>query len=63
MLFTKITAEEFAEIRARESFAKGEKAGEVKKQCEIAKKLKSRGTAFDEISEITGIPLNEIESL
>lgn len=71
MLFKELTMEEFAEIRAheaygdgkREGLSEGRQEGRNESKREIAKKLKSRGTTWADISEITGISLDEIESL
>ena len=51
-----------------EGYAEGEKAGRVEgekqKQLDIAKALKLRkGMSLDEISEITGLTLAEVETL
>ena len=79
MLFHEITVEEFAEIRAREAYADGEKAGYDKgerdgreegrsegaaqKEREIAKNLKNSGIPINVIAKNTGLTLEEIEAL
>ena len=78
MLFQEITVEEFAEIRAREAYADGEKAGReegektgfargleqaAQEKCEIAKNLKKSGVPIDVIAKSTGLPPEEIEQL
>lgn len=39
------------------------KKAEHDKELEIAKKLKLKGMSFEDISEITGLKINEIEKL
>ena len=71
MLFHEITVEEFAEIRAREAYADGEKAGReegrsegaAQKEREIAKSMKDKGLEIAMIAELTGLTLEEIEAL
>ena len=71
MLFHEITVEEFAEIRAREAYADGEKAGReegrsegaAQKEREIAKNLKNSGIPINVIAKNTGLTLEEIEAL
>ena len=75
MLFQEITVEEFAEIRAREAYADGEKAGReegeqvglargaAQKEREIAKGMKDKGLETTLISEITGLTQEEIAQL
>ena len=75
MLFEEITVEEFAEIRAREAYAdgekageksgfsKGEKAGERKAALEIARNLKGAGISAEVIAANTGLTAAEILSL
>ena len=71
MLFHEITVEEFAEIRAREAYADGEKAGReegrsegaAQKEREIAKNLKNSGIPIDVIAKNTELTLEEIEAL
>ena len=71
MLFHEITVEEFAEIRAREAYADGEKAGReegrsegaAQTEREIAKNLKNSGIPIDVIAKNTGLTLEEIEAL
>ena len=79
MLFNEITVEEFAEIRAREAYADGEKAGEAigyekgekiglargaaQKEREIAKSMKGKGMELAVISELTGLTPEEIAAL
>ena len=75
MLFKEITVEEFAEIRAREAYAdgekageksgfsKGEKAGERKAALEIARNLKGAGIPAEVIAANTGLTAAEIEAL
>jgi len=41
----------------------GREEGELLKTIEFAKKLKTRGMSFDEISELTGLTTEEIEKL
>lgn len=56
-----------ADIRAyRDRLAEisfGEKKGERKKQLEIARNMKERNMSFDLISEITGLPIEDVEKL
>ena len=67
MLFHEITVEEFAEIRAREAYADGEKAGlargAAQEKREIAKNFKDSGIPIDVIAKNTGLTLEEIEAL
>ena len=75
MLFEEITVEEFAEIRAREAYADGEKAGReegektglargaAQEKREIAKKFKDSGISIGVIARNTGLTPEEIESL
>ena len=67
MLFKEITAEEFADIRAKEAYEDGEaaglKKGETKKQLEIAKNFKQAGIPLDIIAENTGLAKEEVEEL
>ncbi len=79
MLFNEITVEEFAEIRAREAYADGEKAGEAigyekgektglargaaQEKREIAKKFKDSGIPIDVIARNTGLTPEEIAAL
>ena len=46
-------------------FAKeeGRTEGEIKKNLENAKKMKDMGLSFDIITQVTGLPLEEIEKL
>ena len=75
MLFKEITVEEFAEIRAREAYADGEKAGReegektglargaAQEKREIAKKFKDSSISIEVIARNTGLTPEEIESL
>ena len=79
MLFKEITVEEFAEIRAREAYADGEKVGyeagreegektglargAAQEKREIAKKFKDSGISIEVIARNTGLTPEEIESL
>ena len=75
MLFKEITVEEFAEIRAREAYADGEKAGReegektglargaAQEKREIAKKFKDSGISIEVIARNTGLTPEEIKSL
>ena len=67
MLFHEITVEEFAEIRAREAYADGEKAGlargAAQEKREIAKNLKNSGIPIDVIAKNTELTLEEIAAL
>ena len=71
MLFEEITVEEFAEIRAREAYADGEKAGRAEgrsegaaqEKREIAKSMKAKGLEFAMIAELTGLTPEEIAEL
>ena len=75
MLFQEITVAEFAEIRAREAYADGEKVGReegekiglargvTQEKREIAKNLKKSGIPIDVIAKITGLLPEEIEKL
>ena len=71
MLFHEITVEEFAEIRAREAYADGEKAGReegrsegaAQEKREIAKNFKDSGIPIDVIAKNTELTLEEIEAL
>ena len=47
----------------RKGIAEGLEKGEKLKTIEIAKKLKSRGMSFDQISEIAGLTIEEIEKI
>ena len=42
---------------------KGRKEGEKKKQLEIARNMKAKGFAAEDISELTGLPVKEIKEL
>ena len=67
MLFHEITVEEFAEIRAREAYADGEKAGlargAAQEKREIAKSMKDKGLEAAMIVELTGLTPEEIKAL
>lgn len=67
MLFNEITVEEFAEIRAREAYEDGEKAGlargAAQKEREIAKSMKDKGLEAAMIVELTGLTPGEIKAL
>ena len=63
MLFQEITVEEFAEIRAREAYADGEKAGAAQEKREIAKNLKESGVPIDVIAKSTGLTPEEVTEL
>ena len=63
MLFKEITAEEFADIRAKEAYEDGEQAGAAQKRLEIAKNLKELGITNGKIVEATGLSVEEVESL
>ena len=75
MLFEEITVEEFAEIRAREAYADGEKAGRAEgeksglargvaqEKREIAKTMKAKGLGIAMIAELTGLTPEEIAEL
>ena len=79
MLFKEITVEEFAEIRAREAYADGEKVGyevgreegektglargAAQEKREIAKKFKDSGISIEVIARNTGLTPEEIKSL
>ena len=67
MLFHEITVEEFAEIRAREAYADGEKAGlargAAQEKREIAKSMKDKGMEITMIVELTGLTPEEIKAL
>ena len=47
----------------KSSYRDGEKMGAKRKQKEIAKKMKLKGIEIEEIQEITGLNLKEIEEL
>ena len=67
MLFHEITVEEFAEIRAREAYEDGEKAGlargAAQEKREIAKSMKNKGLEAAMIVELTGLTPEEIKAL
>ena len=71
MLFKEITAEEFADIRAKEAYedgeqdglAKGRSEGEALKQREIAKNMLQESMPKSVIAKITGLSVEEVESL
>ena len=67
MLFHEITVEDFAEIRAREAYADGEKAGlargAAQEKREIAKSMKDKGMEITMIVELTGLTPEEIKAL
>lgn len=42
---------------------KGRKEAEKKKQLEIARNMKAKGFAAEDISELTGLPVKEIKEL
>ena len=79
MLFHEITVEEFAEIRAREAYADGEKdgydkgeragreegrsEGAAQEKREIAKNFKDSGIPIDVIAKNTGLTQEEIAAL
>ena len=75
MLFKEITAEEFADIRAKEAYEDGEQAGlkkgetiglqkgEAMKQREIAKNMLQESMPKSVIAKITGLSVEEVESL
>ena len=67
MLFHEITVEEFAEIRAREAYEDGEKAGlargAAQEKREIAKSMKDKGLEAAMIVELTGLTPEEIKAL
>ena len=67
MLFHEITVEEFAEIRAREAYEDGEKAGlargAAQKEREIAKSMKDKGMEITMIVELTGLTPEQIKAL
>lgn len=78
MLFQEITVEEFAEIRAREAYADGEKAGReegekagfargmeqaAQEKREIAKNLKESSVPIDVIAKSTGLTPEEVTEL
>lgn len=46
-----------------EGMEKGRKEGEKKKQLEIARNMKAKGFAAEDISELTGLPVKEIKEL
>ena len=49
---------------AREEGRKeGREEGEKKKAIEVAKKVKKKGYSFQDISEMTGLTIDEIEEL
>ena len=63
MLFQEITVEEFAEIRAREAYADGEKAGAAQEKREIAKNMLQEGMTKEVIAKITGLTPEEVTEL
>ena len=75
MLFNEITVEEFAEIRAREAYEDGEKSGYnigeaaglekgvAQEKREIARNMKEKRIPNDEIAEMTGLSIEEVEAL
>ena len=46
-----------------EGMAKGKSEGERNKALEIAKNLKSMGLPYEQISTVTGLPIDEIKNL
>ena len=46
-----------------EGLAEGEASGRAEREIEMAKAMKDKKYSFDEISELTGLPLGEIEKL
>ena len=46
-----------------EGMEKGRKEVEKKKQLEIARNMKAKGFAAEDISELTGLPVKEIKEL
>lgn len=75
MLFRELTMEEFAEIRAREAYGKGEQAGlergrteglergAAQEKHEIAREMLLGGMPLATISQFTKLPPEEIETL
>ena len=53
----------FVEDDVEEGMEKGRKEGEKKKQLEIARNMKAKGFAAEDISELTGLPVKEIKEL
>ncbi len=43
--------------------SEGEASGRAEREIEMAKAMKDKKYSFDEISELTGLPLGEIEKL
>ena len=46
-----------------DGYNEGLKQGEINEKKEIAKKLKQKNTSLKDISEITGLSIDEIEKL
>lgn len=63
MLFDYVSKEEFAEIRAEERGEERYAEGRAERTIEIAKKLKEKGSDVGLITEVTGLPIEEIERL
>ena len=55
--------EQGQKLGLEQGLEQGQKLGEINKEKEIAKKLKQKNITLEEISEITGLSIDEIEKL
>ena len=70
-MLTGITVEKYGEVMKKEGFedgkaaglAEGEASGRAEREIEMARAMKNKGYSNDEISELTGLPEEDIEKL
>ena len=70
-MLTGITVEKYGEVMKKEGFedgkaagiAQGEASGRAEREIEMARAMKNKGYSNDEISELTGLPEEDIEKL
>ena len=58
-MFTGITVEKYGEVMKKEGF----EDGRAEREIEMARAMKNKGYSNDEISELTGLPEEDIEKL
>ena len=74
-MLTGITVEEYGMVMKKEGFedgkaagleqgrTEGEASGRAEREIEMARAMKNKGYSNDEISELTGLPEEDIEKL
>ena len=63
MMFKELTQEEAMEMSRQDGVAQGEASGRAAEKLEMAKAMKAKEYPVEEISELTGLPVEDIDKL